>query len=114
MHMKRIYLLTFSLLFSTYFAIGQSFTNEYYQKALWMTTRFYGAQRSGKGNNWVIAEHTPTKTASGISSNIGAFVKGQDFVKDADGSYVLTGGWVDCGDSAKFGQTEFYAGYMLA
>lgn len=93
---------------------AQSFDNEQYQKALWMTGRFYGAQRSGAGHNWLIAEHEPTQTASSLTGNLSAFVKGQDFVKDADGDYDLTGGWVDCGDNVKFGQTEFYSGYMLA
>lgn len=91
---------------------AQTFDKEQYQKALWMTGRFYGAQRSGAGHNWIIAEHEPS--AGSISYDKGAFVKGQDFVKDADGDYDLTGGWVDCGDNVKFGQTEFYAGYMLA
>ena len=92
---------------------AQVFDKEQYQKALWMTARFYGAQRSGDGHSWLIAEHMPTKASSNFN-NLGAFVKGQDFVKDADGSYDLTGGWFDCGDHVKFGQTEFYAGYMLS
>lgn len=95
-------------------ASGQAFDKEQYQKALWMTARFYGAQRSGAGHSWLIAEHEPTKTTSDIQSHMSGFVKGQDFVKDADGSYDLTGGWFDCGDHVKFGQTEFYSGYMLA
>jgi len=95
-------------------ASAQVFDKEQYQKALWMTGRFYGAQRSGAGHNWIIAEHEPTKTTSTTGANLKAFVKGQDFVKDADGSYDLTGGWVDCGDNVKFGQTEFYSAYMLA
>ena len=92
---------------------AQTFDKELYQKALWMTTRFYGAQRSGAGNNWLIADHEPTNTTSQTGSNLSAFVKGQDFVKDADGDYDLTGGWFDCGDNARFGQTEFYSAYML-
>ena len=79
------------------FAQGKPvFDNEQYQKALWMTGRLYGAQRSGAGHNWLIAEHEPTQTASSLTGNLKAFVKGQDFVKDADGDYDLTGGWVDC------------------
>lgn len=93
---------------------AQVFDKEQYQKALWMTARFYGSQRSGAGHSWLIAEHEPTKTTSVTGANLKAFVKGQDFVKDADGSYDLTGGWFDCGDHVKFGQTEFYAGYILA
>lgn len=115
--MKHTYKLFATLLLaacSTGSVLGQVFDKEQYQKALWMTARFYGAQRSGAGHSWLIAEHEPTKLANNLSSNISAFVKGQDFVKDADGDYDLTGGWFDCGDHVKFGQTEFYAGYMLA
>ena len=90
-----------------------SFDKEYYQKALWITTRFYGAQRSGVGPNWLIADYEPTQVASECKGNLGAFVKGQSFIKDADGSYDLTGGWYDCGDFATFGQTFFYSAYML-
>ena len=86
-------------------AQNQAFPAEYYKKALWMTTRFYGAQRSGDGPNWLIAEH---------SASFGtAYKGGKSFVKDADGSYDLTGGWFDCGDFVKFGQTEFYSCYVL-
>ena len=93
---------------------AQVFDKALYKKALWMTTRFYGAQRSGNGPNWLIAEHEPTKTANGISGNLKAFVKGKSYVKDADtDGYDLTGGWYDCGDFVKFGQTEFYSAYML-
>ncbi|MBD3345726.1 MAG: hypothetical protein GF401_11755 [Chitinivibrionales bacterium] len=70
---------------------------EEYQKAHWMTTRMYGGQRSGDGPNWLIMDH-------------GA---GVDFTEDADGSYSLAGGWHDCGDHVKFGQTEFYSAYVL-
>ena len=61
MNMKRIYSLAFSVLFSTYFAIGQSFTNDAYRKATWMSLRFFGGQRSstsdGSGPNWLIMDH---------------------------------------------------------
>lgn len=81
------------------------FTNTEYKKALWMTTRFYGGQRSGE-NNWLLANHLP----SGVSESL----RGKAFIgdKDTDG-YDLSGGWHDCGDHVKFGQTEFYSGYML-
>lgn len=90
-----------------------SFDNEQYQKALWMTTRFYGAQRSGHGPNWLIADYEPTDVANDCKGNLSAFVKGKSYIKDADGSYDLTGGWYDCGDFATFGQTFFYSAYML-
>lgn len=92
---------------------AQSFEKEYYQKALWMTGRFYGAQRSGVGPNWLIADYEPTQVAESCKGNLGAFVKGQSFIKDSDGDYDLTGGWYDCGDFATFGQTFFYSAYML-
>ncbi|MBD3418509.1 MAG: hypothetical protein GF398_00175 [Chitinivibrionales bacterium] len=76
---------------------GQDFNNEEYQKALWMTTRMYGGQRSGNGPNWLIMDHG----------------SGNDFVDDSDGSYDLSGGWHDCGDHVKFGQTQYYSAYML-
>lgn len=69
-----------------------------YKKALWMVTRYYGAQRSGEGPNWLLMDH-PYKTS---------------FVKDSDGSRDLAGGWFDCGDHVLFGQTFFYSAYMLA
>lgn len=97
----------------TFAQTSLSFDKEQYQKALWMTTRFYGAQRSGVGPNWLLAEHEPTNVPNALQSNIGKFKKGQSFVKDADGDYDLTGGWFDCGDHVKFGQTEFYSAYML-
>jgi len=75
-----------------------AFTPEQYRKALWMVTRFYGAQRSGIGPNWLLMDHT-YKTS---------------FVKDADGSRNLEGGWFDCGDHVLFGQTFFYSAYVLA
>ncbi|MDQ3003587.1 MAG: glycoside hydrolase family 9 protein, partial [Fibrobacterota bacterium] len=78
-------------------ASAQSFNAGEYRKALWMATRFYGGQRSGAGPNWLIMEHK----------------SGKDFVQDADGAHSLAGGWHDCGDHVKYGQTQFYSGYML-
>jgi hypothetical protein len=91
-----VVLLAFSGL-QNVFAAG-AFTPEQYKKALWMVTRFYGAQRSGNGPNWLLMDHT-YKTS---------------FTKDADGSYNLEGGWFDCGDHVLFGQTFFYSAYVLA
>ncbi len=79
-----------------------------------MTTRFYGAQRSGHGPNWLIADHEPTDVPDYLKQYTKNFVKGKSFIKDADvDGYDLTGGWFDCGDHVKFGQTEFYSAYML-
>ena len=76
---------------------AQAFKPEEYRKALWMATRFYGGQRSGEGPNWLLMGHG----------------SGKDFVGDADGDYSLSGGWHDCGDHVKYGQTQYYSGYLL-
>lgn len=73
------------------------FTAADYQRALWMTTRFYGAQRMGKGPNWLLMDHTNKES----------------FVKDAADGRDLSGGWADCGDYPLFGQTFFYSAYTL-
>lgn len=85
-------------------SLAQNLTSSEYDKALWMTTRFYGAQRSGL-HNWTVAGHKP----DGVPENL----RGKSFLQDADGSHDLSGGWFDCGDHVKFGQTQYYAGYML-
>ncbi|HEX3019780.1 MAG TPA: glycoside hydrolase family 9 protein [Chitinispirillaceae bacterium] len=84
---------------------AEVFDTQDYKKALWMTTRFYGAQRSGVGPNWLIMEHeNPLYRTS--------------FTQDADKSVTpaldLEGGWFDCGDHVTFGQTFFYSAYVLA
>ncbi|MFM7022748.1 MAG: glycoside hydrolase family 9 protein [Flavobacteriales bacterium] len=91
---------------TSYSAMAQTagFTSAEYKKALWMTTRFYGAQRSGS-NNWMLYNHLP----SGLNPSY----TGKSFMNDNDGGYDLSGGWHDCGDHVKFGQTEFYSAYML-
>jgi hypothetical protein len=83
---------------------AQDLSNTEYKKALWMTTRFYGGQRSGL-NNWLVAGHLPAGVAAGLT--------GQSFMADADGSTNISGGWHDCGDHVKFGQTQYYSAYVL-
>ncbi len=61
-----------------------------------MSTRFYGGQRSGL-NNWLLSGH----------------LTGQSFTADADGAVDLSGGWHDCGDHVKFGQTQYFSAYVL-
>ena len=90
-----------------------SFEKEQYQKALWMTTRFYGAQRMGDGVNWLIATHVPGEVSEDVQFDSSKFVQGKSFLNDADGDYDLTGGWFDCGDYVLFGQTFYYSAYML-
>ena len=90
-----------------------TFEKEQYQKALWMTTRFYGAQRMGEGVNWLIATHVPGEVSEDVQFDRSKFVQGKSFLNDADGDYDLTGGWFDCGDYVLFGQTFYYSAYML-
>lgn len=95
------------------YAVDYSFKADDYQKALWMTARFYGAQRMGEGVNWLVDTHEPNQAGNGVSFDASKFVKGKSYLKDADGDYNLTGGWFDCGDFILFGQTFFYSAYML-
>lgn len=67
-------------------------------EAAWMTTRFFGAQRSGQGPNWV-ADGTNYTTS---------------FLKDNYQGKDMSGGWFDCGDHPMYGQTQGYAAYILA
>ncbi|MBO9698753.1 MAG: glycoside hydrolase family 9 protein [Sporocytophaga sp.] len=102
--MKKIIQVILPIVFINIQGFSQTLTKLDYQKALWMTTRFYGAQRSGD-NNWVLYNHLP----AGVASNL----RGKAFIADADGSTDLSGGWHDCGDHVKFGQTQFYSAYIL-
>ncbi|MBX9850807.1 MAG: glycoside hydrolase family 9 protein [Cytophagaceae bacterium] len=103
--MKNFSLFSFILIlfFAQNLFAQPNWTNADYKKALWMTTRFYGAQRSGD-NNWLLYNHT---------GGVGAPYTGRAFYQDNDAGYDLSGGWHDCGDHVKFGQTQFYAAYIL-
>jgi hypothetical protein len=92
------------VIFTTLSLKAQDLSTTEYKKALWMTTRFYGGQRSGL-NNWLLAGHLP--------AGVPASLTGQSFMADADGAISLSGGWHDCGDHVKFGQTQYYSAYML-
>ncbi|MCQ2252432.1 MAG: glycoside hydrolase family 9 protein, partial [Bacteroidales bacterium] len=86
---------------------AKQFSDDEYRKALWMTTRFYGAQRMGKQcNNWLLWDYKGNKLPS-------QYLHGDSYIKDADGSYDLSGGWFDCGDYVLFGQTFYYSVYTL-
>ena len=102
--MRKVIIVLIISVVSGAFSVAQDLSNTDYKKALWMTTRFYGGQRSGD-NNWLIYDHLP----SGVNSNL----RGKAFRADRDGSVDLSGGWHDCGDHVKFGQTQFYSAYML-
>ena len=69
-----------------------------YVEAAWMTTRFFGAQRSGEGPNWILdgTNHTTS------------------FTKDSYNGKNVSGGWFDCGDHVMYGQSQGYASYVLA
>ena len=67
-------------------------------EAAWMTTRFFGAQRSGEGPNWVLDGTNYTKS----------------FTKDSYNGKDVSGGWFDCGDHVMYGQSQGYASYVLA
>lgn len=115
--MKRILLinLAFYLVIN---AFAQQLSNNDYKKALWMTARMYGGQRSGEGPNWLIMDHTPSNADMQLltqakNADVSKLQAGKCFTGDADGDYSLSGGWVDCGDHVKFGQTMFYAAYTL-
>lgn len=76
------------------------FTADDYKRALWMTTRFYGGQRSGVGPNWL---------AIGMPDSLQ-----KSFMRDNYQGKDVSGGWFDCGDHAMFGQTQYWAAYNLA
>ena len=63
-----------------------------------MTTRFFGAQRSGQGPNWM-ADGTKYPTS---------------FLKDSYQGMDISGGWFDCGDHVMFGQSQGFSSYVLA
>lgn len=119
--MKKITFLLLSALFMADFVVAQTFSTEDYQKAAWMTLRFYGGQRSSQksleGPNWLIMDHdvssSDQSSLSGKGFSASAYRKGYDFTNDADGSVDLSGGWFDCGDHVKFGQTQFYSAYIV-
>ena len=87
----------FATLSGTVAAQAQKFAPADYQKALWMTTRFYGGQRSGHGPNWLLMDHKYKVS----------------YVRDSADGRDLVGGWMDCGDFPLFGQTFFYSTYAL-
>ena len=90
---------------SSFQLFAQAFKTADYTKALWMTCRFYGCQRSSTisktPTNWLLLDHA-------YNGN-----KGFDFYLDADNGYSVAGGWSDCGDNVRFGQTQYYSAYVL-
>lgn len=85
-----------SLLFIVLIALQVSaFTESDYKEALELSTKFFGANRCGDtANSWI----------------------GHDrchWFDGDDNSVDLTGGWHDCGDHPKFGETGGYAAMVL-
>lgn len=68
-----------------------------YNEALHLTTKFFGAQRCGSTDSWIHG------ACHGGDANISASGETVD----------LSGGWHDCGDHVKFGQTNAYAAALL-
>jgi len=85
----------FGLAATTAFA---ALSTDDYVEAAWMTTRFFGAQRSGEGPNWILdgTNHTTS------------------FTKDSYNGKNVSGGWFDCGDHVMYGQSLGFASYVLA
>lgn len=74
------------------FDIRETVYNDVFETAL----KFFGAQRCGNTNSWFHAA-CHTKDGSGVGH------EGE-----------LQGGWHDCGDHGKYGETEGFAASMLA
>lgn len=91
---KRLILITTAVI--TLFS-QMIFAAEDYNEALHLSTKFFGAQRCGGTDSWIHGD-----------------CHGGDASIDASGETVdLEGGWHDCGDHVKFGQTNAYAAALL-
>jgi hypothetical protein len=116
----KIYLTLFAAFFFCLNVFGQApvFDTEAYQKALWMTTRYYGSQRMGGGTNWLVWDIT-FQTSDAPDSikkkilKVSDITLGKSFVKDKDEKYDLTGGWSDGRTGVLDGRTFFYSAYLL-
>jgi len=95
--MKRSFQFLAAILLLATISAQARFAPADYQKALWMTTRYYGGQRAGEGPNWLLMDHQ-FKTS---------------YLRDSADGRDLKGGWFDCGDFPLFGQTFFYSSYLL-
>ena len=98
MNFKRILTVSLSLMGVVPSVSLAALSTDDYIEAAWMTTRFFGAQRSGQGPNWILdgTKHTTS------------------FLKDSYNGKDVSGGWFDCGDHVMYGQSQGYASYILA
>ncbi len=98
MKLKKSFVAAVSLLSVVPLASFAALSEDDFVEAAWMTTRFFGAQRSGQGPNWVLdgTKHTTS------------------FLKDSYNGKDVSGGWFDCGDHVMYGQSQGYASYILA
>jgi hypothetical protein len=78
----------------------QTFENEF-QEVLAAAVRFYGAQRSGAGPNWVLDDNEHGQECF------------MEDGKDLGDEYDLTGGWHDAGDYLKYTNNNAYAALAL-
>lgn len=91
--------------FSSY---NSPYSGSDYREALNMGLKFFGGQRCGKTNNWML------KNNPDVLKKFCHVKDGQGKENDgANGSYDLTGGWHDCGDHIKVATTMGYAAISL-
>jgi len=98
MNLKKILIASVALMGFAPLASFAALSTDDYVEAAWMTTRFFGAQRSGQGPNWILDGTNYTKS----------------FTKDSYNGKDVSGGWFDCGDHVMYGQSQSYASYVLA
>ncbi len=77
-----------------------TFANDY-EEAMYMAVKFFGAQRCGDANNWMLEENKDIEC------------KPVCHIKDEYNGYDLTGGWHDCGDHIKVAHTMGYSAVCL-
>ncbi len=112
---KKIYTLLLGSMMgatSAYAYDFSSYTDAYsasdYREALNMGLKFFGGQRCGNTNNWMLMNN------SGVTKKYCHTKDGQGSVNGGgNGNYDLTGGWHDCGDHIKVGTTMGYAAVSL-